>query len=165
MANVSRLTSFARSPFDGVRCAGEAIPAWVLPLLQRLAIASVFFMSGRTKLEGLFTITDSTFFLFESEYQVPLISSHTAAYLATTAEHLFPALLVLGLFTRLSAAALLVMTLVIQVFVYADAWPTHLTWAALLIPLIARGGGRFSLDCLMGVPGEREAARSVSLAL
>lgn len=166
MASVSRVTNlFPRSPFAIMVRVGQAIPGWLLLLLQRLAIASVFFLSGRTKVEGLFTITDSTFFLFESEYQVPLIPSDIAAYLAATAEHIFPILLVLGLFTRLSAAALLVMTLVIQVFVYPDAWPMHLSWAALLLPLIARGGGCFSLDCLLGVPGEREAARPDPLAL
>jgi putative oxidoreductase len=58
---------------------------------------------------------------------------------------------VLGLFTRLSAAALLGMTLVIQIFVYPDAWPTHLSWAALMLPLIALGGGNWSLDRLLRI--------------
>lgn len=166
MVTVSRSTEPSRqSPFALLVRLGGAIPGWLLPLLQRLAIASVFFLSGRTKVEGVFTVTDSAFSLFETEYLLPLIPPHTAAYLAAGAEHIFPILLVLGLFTRLSAASLLAMTLVIQVFVYPDAWPTHLTWAALLLPLIARGGGRFSLDCLFGVPGEREAARPDPIAL
>lgn len=131
--------------------AQRAIPDWLLPLLQRLAIAAVFFLSGRTKVEGIFTLTDGTFALFESEYALPLIDPNSAAYLAAGAEHLFPILLVLGLFTRFSALALLAMTLVIQLFVYPDAWPTHLTWAALLVPLVARGGGRFSLDRMLGI--------------
>ena len=54
-----------------------------------------------------------------------------------------------GLFTRLSAFALLGMTLVIQTFVYPDAWPTHLSWAAILLPLVARGGGIWSMDALI----------------
>lgn len=132
--------------------AEKAIPAWLIPLVQRLAIAAIFFLSGRTKVEGLFTVADSTFFLFETEYPLPLISPVPAAYLATAAEHIFPLLLVLGLFTRLSALALLIMTLVIQVFVYPDAWPTHLAWGALLLPLIARGGGGLSLDRLLRIP-------------
>ena len=74
-----------------------------------------------------------------------------AAHAATYSEHLFPILLVLGLFTRPAAAALLGMTLTIQVFVYPDAWPTHLSWAAILLPLIARGGGRLSLDRALGL--------------
>ena len=71
--------------------------------------------------------------------------------MATLAEHLFPVLLVLGLFTRLSALALLGMTLVIQVFVYPDAWPTHLSWAALMLYLAGRGAGRLSLDRWLGL--------------
>jgi putative oxidoreductase len=132
--------------------AHKAVPDWLIPLLQRLAIASVFFLSGRTKVEGFFTLSDSTFFLFENEYAVPLIAPETAAYMATAAEHFLPLLLVLGLFTRVSAFALLVMTLVIQVFVYPGAWAVHLTWAALMIPLIARGGGAASLDRLLKIP-------------
>jgi putative oxidoreductase len=126
------------------------IPEWLQLLLARLAIASVFFLSGRTKVDGILTITPSTYTLFADEYRVPLLSANVAAHLAAYAEHLFPILLVLGLFTRLSAAALLGMTLVIQTFVYPDAWPTHLTWAALLILLLARGGGAVSLDSFWG---------------
>lgn len=111
----------------------------------RLGIASVFFLSGRTKVEGLLTITSGTYELFEYEYALPFIPSYIAAHLATYAEHLFPILLVLGLFTRLSALALLGMTAVIEIFVYPDAWPTHLTWAALLLLLVSRGAGRWSL--------------------
>jgi putative oxidoreductase len=75
------------------------------------------------------------------------VAAHVAAY----AEHLFPILLVAGLFTRVSALALLIMTAVIEIFVYPDAWPTHLSWAGLLLPLIARGGGAWSLDRLLGI--------------
>lgn len=143
----------SRFPFDLLASlANRAVPDWLIPLLQRFAIAAVFWLSGRTKVEGLFTLTDGTFFLFENEYAVPLLSPQVAAYMATTAEHVFPILLVLGLFTRLSALALLVMTLVIQIFVYPSAWPVHLTWAALMIPLIARGGGRLSLDHVLRIP-------------
>lgn len=127
------------------------LPAWVLLLVARFGIAGVFFMSGRTKVEGLLTITPSTYELFADEYRVPLLPSDVAAHIATYAEHLFPILLVLGLFTRLSALALLCMTLVIQTFVYPDAWPTHLSWAAILLPLIARGGGAVSLDRMLRI--------------
>lgn len=115
-------------------------------LVARLGIAAVFFLSGRTKVEGLLTIKDSTYDLFATEYALPLVSPNLAAHLATYAEHLFPLLLVLGLGTRFSALALLAMTTVIEVFVYPDAWPTHLSWAGLLLPLIARGAGDWSLD-------------------
>lgn len=123
----------------------------LLTLVARFGIAAVFFMSGRTKVENLLTLTPSTFELFRTEYALPLIPSHLAAYLATWAEHLFPLLLVLGLFTRASALALLGMTLVIEIFVYPDAWPTHLSWAGLLLLLIARGGGRWSLDHVLKI--------------
>jgi putative oxidoreductase len=128
------------------------IPEWLLLLLARLAVASVFWLSGRTKVDGVLTIRDSTYTLFAEEYKVPLLPSDVAAHLATYAEHLFPILLILGLLTRLSAAALFMMTLVIQIFVYPDAWPTHLTWAALLLLLVARGGGAVSLDHPLRIP-------------
>jgi len=118
----------------------------VLALAIRISIAAIFFLSGRTKVEGFLTITDGTFELFRSEYKLPLIPPEIAAHLATYAEHLFPLLLVLGLFTRLSALALLGMTVTIQVFVYPDAWPTHLSWAVLLLYLIGRGAGVVSFD-------------------
>ena len=129
--------------------AAKALPTSLLLLVMRLGIAAIFFLSGRTKVEGWFTITDSAYELFAYEYALPLIPSNFAAVAATVSEHLFPVLLVLGLGTRYAALALLGMTLVIQVFVYPDAWPTHLSWAGLLLPLIAWGGGRISLDELL----------------
>lgn len=70
--------------------------------------------------------------------------------MAPYAEHLFPALIVIGLFTRLSALALLGMTMVIQIFVYPEAWwSVHIIWVALALVLIVRGAGRFSLDALL----------------
>ena len=125
------------------------LPDALLLLVARLGIAAVFFQSGRTKVEGFLSIKPSTYDLFASEYRLPLIPSDWAARLATGAEHLFPLLLVLGLSTRISALALLGMTTVIEIFVYPDAWPTHLSWAALLLPLAVRGGGRWSLDQLL----------------
>jgi putative oxidoreductase len=123
----------------------------VLALVARFAIAGIFFLSGRTKVEGWLTVSDSAYALFRDEYQVPLLPPELAAHLATYAEHLFPVLLVLGLFTRASALALLGMTAVIQIFVYPDAWPTHLSWAGLLLYLVGRGAGTFSLDRLLSL--------------
>lgn len=124
------------------------ISANVLLLVARLGAAAIFFLSGRTKVEGMLTITPTTFELFRTDYALPIVSPEVAAYVATYSEHLFPVLLVFGLFTRPAAAALLGMTLVIQIFVYPDAWPTHLSWVGLLLPLVARGGGVWSLDQL-----------------
>ena len=126
----------------------RALPDAALLLIARFAIAAVFFQSGRTKVEGFLTIKPSTYDLFVAEYALPVIPPEWAARLATGAEHLFPVLLVAGLFTRWSALALLGMTAVIEIFVYPLAWPTHLTWAALLLPLIVYGGGDWSLDRL-----------------
>ncbi|ETI65668.1 DoxX family protein [Sphingobium sp. C100] len=136
--------------YDGiVRRVLMRIPDALLLFVARIGIATIFFLSGRTKVEGIFTITDSAYELFRTEYALPIIPPELAATLATLAEHLFPALLLLGFATRLSALALLGMTLVIQIFVYPDAWPTHLSWTAILLPLIARGGGAWSIDALL----------------
>ena len=139
-----------RKPYDlFAKTAEQVLPMSLLLLVQRLGIASVFFLSGRTKVEGLLTITPSTRYLFAEEYRVPLLSPDLAAALATYAEHVLPILLVLGLFTRPAAFGLLAMTLVIQLFVIPGGWPIHLLWAGPLVYLIARGPGRASLDRLL----------------
>jgi putative oxidoreductase len=140
--------AFSISLYQRAAGALGLIPDALLLLLGRLGIAGVFFTSGRTKVEGLLTITDGTYELFRTEYRVPLLPTDVAAVAATLSEHIFPILLLLGLFTRGAAVALFAMTLVIEIFVYPDAWPTHLSWSAILLPLIARGGGAYSLDAL-----------------
>ncbi|WP_022949904.1 DoxX family protein [Methylohalobius crimeensis] len=135
------------------------IPEALIAFVGRFSIAAVFWKSGQTKIEGFaLDIFDGTFqlgwphlsdtavYLFREEYQLPFISPELAAPFAAFAEHLFPILLLFGLATRFSALALLVMTLVIQLFVYPGAYPTHGTWAAILLYLMARGGGLFSID-------------------
>ena len=130
-------------------------PYGLLALLARLSIAGVFWRSGQTKVSG-FGLSDTAVDLFREEYRLPLVDPGLAATAATIAEHLFPVLLVLGLATRLSALALLAMTLVIEILVYPDAWPTHGTWAACLLLILARGPGRLSLDHgLLGLFGRR----------
>lgn len=142
-----------RSPFHLLAVTGaRLLPQSLLLLVARLGIAAIFFLSGRTKVERLLSITDSARDLFQTEYRLPLLPPEVAVHLATYAEHLLPLLLVLGLFTRAAALGLLVMTLVIEIFVYPDAWPTHLSWAAILLPLIAYGGGRISLDRAVRIP-------------
>lgn len=132
----------------------DTLERWIshdlIALAARIGIGAIFFISGRTKVEGWLTLTDTTFLLFREDYALPLIPPEWAAYLATWAEHLFPVLLVLGLATRLSAAALLGMTAVIQLLVYPSAWPTHLTWAVPLLYLLGRGAGRVSMDYWVG---------------
>ena len=120
-------------------------------LLTRVVLAGVFWRSGRTKVdEGTwFSISENTRFLFAEEYKGVPLPSDLAAVLATASEHLFPALLVIGLLTRVSALALLGMTMVIQIFVYPEAWwQVHSLWVAMALVLIARGAGAISLDRL-----------------
>ncbi len=126
----------------------EAIPLSLILLCARIFPAAVFWQSGETKVAG-WQVTDSAVALFQEEYRLPLVDPWLAAHLAAFAEHAFPVLLVLGLATRLSAAALLGMTAVIEIFVYPDAWPTHGVWATLFLLLIARGPGVVSLDALL----------------
>lgn len=121
-------------------------------LFGRVVLAGIFWRSARTKVEdgSWLTISETTYFLFEEEYAGVPLPGDLAAVLATAAEHLFPALLVAGLFTRLSALALLMMTLVIQIFVYPEAWwSVHSLWAALALVLITGGAGQFSMDAAL----------------
>jgi putative oxidoreductase len=149
-ANASAPAAARSSIFGALPAlAARLLPASVQLLAARLAVAAIFFLSGRTKVEGWFTLKDSTVELFRYEYMLPLIPPEIAAPLAAFAEHALPLLLVLGLCTRSAALGLLGMTAVIQLFVYPQAWPTHLSWAALLLPLLAQGAGTFSLDHLI----------------
>ena len=125
-----------------LRAALERVPYAWLALPLRLAVATVFWMSGLTKLANWATAIA----LFTDEYRLPLLPPDVAAYMAATIELSTPALLVLGLFTRAAAAVLLGMTGVIEIFVYPQAWPTHLQWAAMLLVLLCRGAGPLSLD-------------------
>lgn len=118
----------------------------LLVLVARLGIAGFFFTAGRSKVEGFLTVSPATLELFRTDYALPFISPGLAAHMAAYAEHLFPLLLVVGLFSRLSALALLGMTAVIQVFLFPGDWPTHLVLAGLLLIIIARGAGTLSLD-------------------
>lgn len=135
------------------------LPQSALALLARFSIAAVFWNSGQTKVQGFqfdfvqgeFSLgwprlSDSVVELFRDEYRLPLIAPEVAAPLAAFAEHFFPVLLLLGLATRLSALALLGMTLTIQLLVYPGAYATHGTWAAVLLYLVAHGPGRVSID-------------------
>ena len=121
------------------------IPYALVALTARLALAQVFWSSAQTHLASWQT----TLYLFANEYHVPLLPPTLAAYMAVTLEVATPPLLVLGLATRFAALALLGMTLVIEVFVYPLAWPTHIQWAAMLLVLMSQGAGALSLDALI----------------
>jgi len=123
----------------------DRVPYTLLALPLRFAVATVFWSSGTTKLANW----DATLQLFQEEYKVPLLPPDWAAHMAASIELSTPILLVLGFGTRPAALVLLGMTTVIEIFVYPQAWPTHIQWAAMLLVLLCRGAGRFSLDALM----------------
>lgn len=152
-------TALAAPAATGIRAlwnrVADALSAFLsqdlLALVSRFALAAIFFLSGRTKVDGFLTVTEGTYTLFREEFKVPVLPPEFAAHMATYAEHLFPVLLAIGLLTRLSALGLLGMTAVIQVFVYPDAWATHLSWAAIALYLVGRGAGRASADHALGI--------------
>ncbi|NWD68144.1 DoxX family protein [Pseudomonas gingeri] len=140
----------------------EMIPYSLIAFVARFSIAAVFWKSGQTKVEGfavdlisgtfdigLPRLADSTIPLFASEYKVPLLSPEIAAHLSAFGEHFFPVLILLGFATRFSALGLFGMTLTIQLFVYPGAYPTHGTWMAILLLLMAKGPGVLSIDHLI----------------
>lgn len=127
---------------DALRAAGNRFPLPVLEFGMRLAVGATFFRSGMNKLESFDTAVE----LFREEYRLPLLPPEMAATLGTAVELGAPVLLVLGLFARLGAAALLAMTLVIQFLVYPGNWPEHLMWASILAYVLTRGPGTLSID-------------------
>lgn len=116
-------------------------PAWLAFL--RIWIGLIFFKAGLVKIADW----DSTLFLFEHEYQTPLLPVAMAAGLATLFELVMPVLLALGLFTRLATLPLIAMTLVIQ-FTYLDH-VDHLYWILILGLILTTGPGRFSADAVI----------------
>lgn len=140
-AGLARAIGWARRAIGWL----ERVPYTLLAIPLRLAVATVFWNSAMTKLASW----DTTLFLFADEYQVPLLPPELAAYMATTIELTMPVLLVLGFLTRPAAAGLLGMTAVIEIFVYPQAWPTHIQWAAMLLVLLCRGAGKLSIDRLL----------------
>jgi putative oxidoreductase len=130
------------------RSLAERIPYSAVALVSRFALASVFWRSAQTKVNG-FSIREETFSLFREEYKVPLLPPDLAAYLATISEHVFSVLLLIGLASRLSALGLFGMTMVIQLFVFPDGWPEHILWVALQLLIIARGPGVLAVDHLV----------------
>ena len=140
----------------------RCIPDTLIAFVARFSIAAVFWKSGQTKVEGLAIdlvegtfqlgmphLSDSALYLFSTEYKVPLLSPEVAAHAAAFSEHVFPVLILLGLATRFSALVLLAMSMTIQLFVYPDAYPTHGTWIAVLLYLMAKGPGALSIDHLI----------------
>lgn len=136
----------------------DLVPTWGVNVILRLGVFFVFWNSVQTKLGGdtyfgqkleFWKVTDSTKMLFEYEYALPLIPAELAAYLATFGEFFLALGVLFGVLTRVSAFGLLLITLVIQIFVYPGAWTVHLLWAGPLIYLLKEGGGAASVDRLI----------------
>lgn len=150
------------SLLDSIISLMSRIPNSLIALIGRFSIAAVFWKSGQTKVEGFAIdiisgefqigwphLTDGALDLFKTEYRVPLLPTDIAAHMAAFGEHFFPIFILIGLATRFSSLALLGMTAVIQIFVYPGAYPTHGTWATILLYLIAKGPGALSVDHLI----------------
>ena len=123
----------------------DRVPYTLLAIPLRIAVATVFWNSAMTKLANW----DTAIELFREEYKLPLLPPELSAYMAVSIELTAPVLLVLGLATRPVALVLLGMTMVIEIFVYPQAWPTHIQWAAMLLVLLCRGAGSWSFDHLL----------------
>jgi len=140
-ATFRQRTSLAVWPHQAIALL-DRFPPSILQLMFRVAIASVFWSSGLTKIASWST----TIALFRDEYMVPLLPPEIAAAMSATFELSCSVLIVLGLATRLATLPLLGMTLVIEVFVYPEYWTQHLMWASVLLFLLTKGPGAFSLD-------------------
>lgn len=121
------------------------VPLSAVQLVARLAVANVFWQSSQSKLASW----PVTLQLFAFEYHLPVINPVVAAYMATAAELTGCILIFFGLFSRLAALMLLGVVATIQIFVYPTHWGEHLTWAAPLFLIFARGAGVVSLDHLV----------------
>ncbi len=141
MSNQSGLAGL----INGIIGLFERIPHDLIAVLSRFVVGLIFWQSGLTKIDG-FSIKASTFFLFANDFKLPFVPPEVAAYMATAAELTCPILLWIGLGTRFAATALLVMTLVIEIFVFPGSYLTHGLWAIGLLYLMKYGPGVLSAD-------------------
>ncbi len=118
-------------------------------LLLRFWVANAFWVSGLTKVRSW----DSTLYLFQEEYSVPLLPPEIAAYLGTGVELAFPVLLALGLLGRFAAGVLFVFNIV-AVISYPDLGAAgldqHKVWGIMLLASLLHGPGKLSLDHWIG---------------
>lgn len=137
--------------FDALRRWLARFPLSIILLAGRIGVGAVFFKAGLLK----YNSPEFTVLLFRDEYQVPFLAPEVAARMAMIQELTIPIFLFLGLATRLATLPLLGMILVIQTFVYPNAYNDHLVWGSILVLVLTRGPGVFSLDYLI----ERFVAR------
>ena len=124
------------------------LPEYLAPAFElglRLFLANVFFKSGLVKVQNW----DSTLYLFEDVYAVPLLPPEAAAWLATGVELGMSVLLVLGLFGRFAASGLFILNAV-AVISYAElsemGRSQHLYWGLLLGVLLIASRWQWSAD-------------------
>lgn len=131
-------------------------------LIVRVYVGWQFWKAGVIKLQSW----DSTVFLFQYEYRVPLLSPNLAAILGTFGELFFPALLFIGLAGRLAALGLSLVN-VMAVIAYAHVIFSagqegsvipHVVWGLMMLTVMAFGSGKISLDHALtrwkGEPGQ-----------
>ena len=136
---------------DALRDRLARFPLSIILLAGRIGVGATFFKAGLLK----YNSWEFTVRLFQEEYRVPLLPPEIAARMAMTQELTIPILLFLGLATRVATLPLLGMIAVIQTFVYPNAYNEHLVWGAILVLLLTRGPGVFSVDHLIARAYER----------
>ena len=130
---------------DQVRALLARFPLSIILLAGRVGVGATFFRAGLLK----YNSWEFTVKLFEDEYRVPLLGPAIAARIAMIQELTIPILLFVGLATRMATVPLLGMIAVIQIFVYPNAYNDHLAWGSILVLVLTRGPGIFSLDYLI----------------
>jgi putative oxidoreductase len=145
-----------------VKFHNKFVDAWqlslmdLLLLLMRLYVAWIFFRAGLLKLDNW----GATQYLFQYEYQVPILPWELAAYLAVATELVVPVFIALGMLTRITAFVLFVFNIV-AVIAYPTLWSDgfelfskgamdHQIWGVMLMVLVLCGAGRWSLDKMLG---------------
>ena len=140
---------------DATRVWLARFPLSIIQLAGRIGVGATFFKAGLLKYQSFeFAVR-----LFQEEYRVPLLDPAVAARIAMVQELTIPILLFLGLATRIATIPLLGMIAVIQTFVYPNAYHEHLVWGAILLLLLTRGPGVFSVDYLIGRYAKRRLRR------
>lgn len=130
---------------DDLRAWLARFPLSIILLAGRIGVGATFFKAGLLK----YNSWEFTVKLFQDEYRVPLLDPAVAARIAMVQELTIPVLLFLGLATRIATLPLLGMIAVIQLFVYPNAFNDHLLWGAILVLVLTRGPGVFSVDHLI----------------
>jgi putative oxidoreductase len=129
------------------------------PLRSLLLAGTRFWVSWQFLKSGWLKLTtwDTTLELFRSEYHVPLLSPALAAVAGTAGELFFPALLMLGLLTRVGALGLFAVNLLAVMSYwhvlgqdgFEAALAQHVLWGYMLVVIAMCGAGRLSLDHLL----------------